>query len=150
MIKSLSSYIIPLKRTEFGVKAMILRYQDGYGPIGGRLESGEDCLSSLQREVKEELGSDCKLFNYTWKELNQKYSFDITNKLSRKRGNATVEEQTYFYVWLDEEVKLDFIEEGKTARVVEVDLSSLYSLNYFPYESFIKFAKENLNEEKLT
>ena len=51
--KSYSAYILPVSDT----RVALLRYgQNGYGPIGGRLDDGEDYKTALKRELAEELG----------------------------------------------------------------------------------------------
>ena len=55
MIKELSysAYILPVRN---GQVALLKYGENGYGPIGGRLDDGEDFLTALRRELTEELG----------------------------------------------------------------------------------------------
>ena len=55
MIKdiSYSAYILPVRD---GQVALLKYGENGYGPIGGRLDDGEDFLTALRRELAEELG----------------------------------------------------------------------------------------------
>lgn len=144
MIKSLSSYIIPIKKVNNRFKAIVLEYPNGYGFIGGRLEGNETVLESLKREIVEELGENCPLLDMRFIEIANKYSFDIKKDSNRNRGGADIEEQTFFYTILEKDVLLEFIEECKTAKVVEVDLKKLATKEFLSFESFISYAKDNL------
>lgn len=97
MIKELSfsSYIFPVRDGRIA----ILKYgNDGYGPIGGRIDEGEDFISALRRELTEELGADAVKLADGAVEIPVPYAFrHATPERAQKRG-ALAEEHHFFYL----------------------------------------------------
>jgi len=64
-------------------RVLVLKYNDGKLDFpGGQLEWGEDLLSSLQRELKEELGISL---------MSRPPLFDVYNFISKKRNRHSVQ-----------------------------------------------------------
>ena len=109
MIKdiSYSAYILPVRDGQ----VVLLKYgENGYGPIGGRLDDGEDFLTALRRELTEELGESVSALADSAVEIPVPYAFrHPTPERAQKRG-AWGEEHHFFIVHVPDDVELNFCE----------------------------------------
>lgn len=105
--KSYSAYILPVSDT----RVALLRYgQNGYGPIGGRLDDGEDYKTALKRELAEELGEKSLQIMDLITEIPVPYSFrHKTLERAEKRG-AWGEEHHYFFTHETNGTEFEFCE----------------------------------------
>ncbi len=107
MIKdiSFSAYILPVRD---GQVALLKYGENGYGPIGGRLDDGEDFLSALRRELTEELGESALADSAV--EIPVPYVFrHPTPERAQKRG-AWTEEHHFYIVHVPDDMELNFCE----------------------------------------
>ena len=121
--KSYSAYILPIRND----KVALLRYgENGYGPIGGRLDSGENFKTALRRELSEELGEQSLNLLDLVTEIPVAYSFRHTDpKRAEKRG-AWSEEHHYFISHETENIDLTFCEKrNENISVVWLNIASL-------------------------
>ena len=110
MIKdiSYSAYILPVRD---GRVALLKYGKNGYGPIGGRLDDGEDFLTALHRELTEELGDVATILADNSVEIPVPYAFrHPTPERAKKRG-AWGEEHHFYIVHVPDDVELNFCEE---------------------------------------
>ena len=109
MIKdiSYSAYVLPVSDG----KIALLKYgENGYGPIGGRLNDGEDFLTALRRELTEELGESASALADSAVEIPVPYAFrHPTPERAQKRG-AWAEEHHFFIVHVSDDIELNFCE----------------------------------------
>lgn len=109
MIKdvSYSAYVLPV----CDGKIALLKYgENGYGPIGGRLDDGEDFLTALRRELTEELGESASALADSAVEIPVPYAFrHPTHERAQKRG-AWAEEHHFFIVQIPNDMELNFCE----------------------------------------
>ena len=109
MIKdtSYSAYILPVRD---GQVALLKYGENGYGPIVGRLNDGEDFLTALRRELTEELGESASALADSAVEIPVPYAFrHLTPERAQKRG-AWGEEHHFFIVQIPDDVELNFCE----------------------------------------
>ena len=121
--KSYSAYILPIRNE----KVALLRYgEDGYGPIGGRLDSGEDFKTALRRELTEELGEQSLNLLDLVTEIPVAYSFRHTNPDRAEKRGAWSEEHHYFISHETGNLDLTFCEErDENISVVWLDIANL-------------------------
>jgi ASC-1-like (ASCH) protein/8-oxo-dGTP pyrophosphatase MutT (NUDIX family) len=121
--KSYSAYVLPIRNN----KVALLHYgEDGYGPIGGRLDDGEDFKTALRRELTEELDEQSLHLLNLVTEIPVAYSFRHTDpKRAEKRG-AWSEEHHYFISHETKNIDLTFCEKrNENISVVWLDIASL-------------------------
>lgn len=109
MIKELSysAYILPVRD---GLVALLKYGENGYGPIGGRLDDGKDFLTALRRELTEELGDGATTLADSAIEIPVPYAFrHPTPERAQKRG-AWAEEHHFFIVHVPDDMELTFCE----------------------------------------
>ncbi|MBS7386280.1 MAG: NUDIX domain-containing protein [Alphaproteobacteria bacterium] len=109
MIKdtSYSAYILPVRD---GQVALLKYGENGYGPIVGRLNDGEDFLTALRRELTEELGESTSALADSAVEIPVPYAFrHPTPERAQKRG-AWGEEHHFFIVHVPDDMELTFCE----------------------------------------
>ena len=109
MIKdtSYSAYILPVRD---GQVALLKYGENGYGPIVGRLNDGEDFLTALRRELTEELGESASALADSAVEILVPYAFrHPTPERAQKRG-AWAEEHHFFIVHVSDDIELNFCE----------------------------------------
>lgn len=121
--KSYSAYILPIRNG----KVALLRYgEDGYGPIGGRLDDGEDFKTALRRELTEELGEQSLKMLDLITEIPVAYSFKHTDPQRAEKRGAWSEEHHYFISHETENIDLTFCEKrNENISVVWLDIASL-------------------------
>lgn len=113
--KSLSACIIPVRNG----KVAFLNYGNkGYGPIGGRVDDGEDLYTALRREICEELGVDAVMLANTVIEIAEPYSFKHTDESRAQQRGALSEEHHFFVARVPDNMELQFIE----ARLPNVEV----------------------------
>lgn len=105
--KSYSAYILPIRNG----KVALLRYgEDGYGPIGGRLDDDENFKTTLRRELTEELGKQSLYLLDLITEIPVPYSFEHTTQERAEKRGAWAEEHHYFISHETENIDLTFCE----------------------------------------
>ena len=105
--KTYSAYILPIHND----KIALLRYgENGYGPIGGRLDDGEDFKAALRRELTEELGEQSLHLLDLVTEIPIAYSFRHTDQKRAEKRGAWSEEHHYFISHKTENLDLKFCE----------------------------------------
>ena len=121
--KSYSAYILPIRND----KVALLRYgEDGYGPIGGRLDDGEDFKTALHRELTEELGEQSLNLLDLVTEIPVAYSFKHTDPQRAEKRGAWSEEHHYFISHETENIDLTFCEKrNENISVVWLNIASL-------------------------
>ena len=144
MIKdiSLSAYVFPV----YDGKIALLKYgENGYGPIGGRLDEGEDFKTALQRELTEELGKSVSVLANNIVEIPVPYAFrHATKERAQKRG-AWAEEHHFYIMHIAEDIDLEFVE-NRTEEVSVVWLSpnELLDPNITPFEDMRNFYSSHI------
>ena len=109
MIKdiSYSAYVLPVRD---GQVALLKYGENGYGPIGGRLNDGDDFLTALLRDLTEELGEYASVLAASAVEIPVPYAFrHPTPERAQKRG-AWAEEHHFFIVHVSDDIELNFCE----------------------------------------
>ena len=125
MIKdvSLSAYILPVRD---GRVALLKYGENGYGPIGGRLDDDEDFKAALRRELTEELGESVSALVDNTIEIPVPYAFRHTTPERAQRRGAWAEEHDFYIVHVPDDMELNFCEnrpeEISVAWVVPDDL----------------------------
>ena len=139
MIKdiSYSAYIIPVRDG----KVALLKYgENGYGPIGGRLDDGEDFKAALHRELTEELGSAAIPLANKAVEIPVPYAFrHPTPERAQKRG-AYAEEHHFYIVHIPDDMELTFCEDRpEDTSVVWLGTDELLSPEITPFDDMREF-----------
>lgn len=139
MIKELSysAYVLPVRDG----KVALLKYgENGYGPIGGRLDDGEDSKAALRRELTEELGAVASALVDNVVEIPVPYAFrHPTPERAQKRG-AYAEEHRFFLVHVPEDMELNFCEDRpENITVAWVSPEELLSQQITPFDDMREF-----------
>ena len=139
MIKdtSYSAYILPVRD---GQVALLKYGENGYGPIGGRLNDGEDFLTALRRELTEELGESTSALADSAVEIPVPYAFrHPTPERAQKRG-AWAEEHHFFIVQIPDDVELNFCENrDEEISVVWMSADDLLNPKITPFDDMREF-----------
>lgn len=139
MIKdiSYSAYIFPVHD---GRVAMLKYGENGFGPIGGRLDDGEDFITALRRELTEELGNAAGALADNVVEIPVPYAFrHPTPERAQKRG-ALAEEHHFFITHIPDDMDLEFIEDcAKDISVVWIDADELLNPQITPFDDLREF-----------
>ncbi len=134
--RSFSAYILPVKTG----KVALLKYgTDGYGPIGGRLDDGEDFITALRRELTEELGADAAKLADVAIAMPQVYAFRHLPERAAKRG-AWAEEHHFFVAPVPDDMELVFCEDRpEYISVVWIAPQDLLNPAITPFEDMRQF-----------
>ena len=139
MIKdiSYSAYVLPVRD---GQVALLKYGENGYGPIGGRLDDGEDFLTALRRELTEELGESTSALADSAVEIPVPYAFRHPTPERAQKRDAWGEEHHFFIVQIPDDVKLNFCEnrpeEISVAWVAPDDLLNLKITPFYDMREF--------------
>ncbi len=144
MIKdtSYSAYVLPV----CDGKIALLKYgENGYGPIGGRLNDGEDFLTALRRELTEELGESASALADSAVEIPVPYAFrHPTPERAQKRG-AWAEEHHFFIVQIPDDVELNFCENrDEEISVAWVAPDDLLNPKITPFDDMREFYSNHI------
>ena len=144
MIKELSysAYILPVRN---GQVALLKYGENGYGPIGGRLDDGEDFLTALRRELTEELGKSVSALADQVVEIPVPYAFrHPTPERAQKRG-AWAEEHHFFIVRVPDDMELNFCEKRpEEISVAWVDHNDILNPKITPFDDMRRFFEQYL------
>lgn len=144
MIKdiSYSAYILPVRD---GQVALLKYGENGYGPIGGRLDDGEDFKTALRRELTEELGESTSALADSVVEIPVPYAFrHPTPERAQKRG-AWAEEHHFFIVHVPDDMELNFCENRpEEISVAWVDHNNLLNPKITPFDDMREFYATHL------
>ncbi len=121
--KSFSAYVLPVRDKQVA----LLRYgKNGYGPIGGRLDDGENFKGTLHRELTEELGKQSLKMLDLITEIPVAYSFKHPDPERAEKRGAWSEEHHYFISHETENLDLTFCEKrNENISVVWLDITGL-------------------------
>ncbi len=137
--RSFSAYILPVRDG----KVALLKYgTDGYGPIGGRLDDGEDFITALRRELTEELGHDASKLADDVTAVHQTYAFEHSPERAAKRG-AWAEEHHFFVATVPNDMELEFCEDRpEHISVVWIAPQDLLNPAITPFEDMRQYYQE--------
>ena len=139
MIKEVcfSAYIIPVRD---GCVAMVRYGANGYGPIGGRLDNGEDFKTALRRELTEELGDGATALMDNLVEIPVPYSFRHTDVARAEKRGAYSEEHHFFVAHMPSDIDLQFVEKrDEDISVVWLDATDLLHPEITPIADMADF-----------
>ena len=144
MIKdiSYSAYVLPVSDG----KIALLKYgENGYGPIVGRLNDGEDFLTALRRELTEELGESASVLADSAVEIPVPYAFrHPTPERAQKRG-AWAEEHHFFIVHVSDDIELNFCENrDEEISVAWVAPDDLLNPKITPFDDMREFYSNHI------
>lgn len=139
MIKeiSYSVYIFPVRN---GRVALLKYGDDGYGPIGGRLDDCEKFSDALGRELVEELGvgADALLKDAFETPVSYKFKHSLLEQ-AEKRG-AWAEEHHFYIAQIPDDFDIEFCESRpEKVSVVWVSPDELVSPNIIPFDDMRVF-----------
>ena len=144
MIKELSysAYILPVRD---GRVALLKYGENGYGPIGGRLDDGEGFLTALRRELTEELGESASVLVGHAIEIPVPYAFrHPTLERAQKRG-AWGEEHHFFIVHVPDDMELNFCENRpEEISVVWMSADDLLNPKITPFDDMCEFYSNHI------
>lgn len=139
MIKeiSYSAYVLPIRN---GRVALLKYGENGYGPIGGRLDDCEDFKKALERELTEELGRDAFALVDIAFEIPVHYAFKHATPERAERRGAWAEEHKFYIVHVPDDMDLNFCENRpEEISVVWVSPDDLLKPEITPFEDMREF-----------
>ncbi len=147
MIKdiSLAAYIIPVKIGDNGAQIALLKYAKcSYGPIGGRIDDGEDAIIALRREIAEELGEDAAVMMDNVVLAAKSYDFDVAPERIEKRG-AFKESHSFYVTKVTDDMDLVFCEDRPGDIQVEwLPLAALTDENVIGFADMREYFELNV------
>jgi len=144
MIKdiSYSAYILPVRD---GQVALLKYGENGYGPIGGRLDDGEDFSAALRRELTEELGDGASALADNVVEIPVPYAFRHPTPERAQRRGAWAEEHHFYIVHVPDDMELNFCENRpEEISVAWVAPDDLLNPQITPFEDMREFYSNHI------
>lgn len=139
MIKdiSYSAYILPVRD---GRVALLKYGENGFGPIGGRLDDGEDFLTALRRELAEELGESISALADSAIEIPVPYAFRHPTAERAQHRGAWGEEHHFYIVCVPDDMELNFCENRpEEISVAWVEPDDLLNPQITPFDDMREF-----------
>ena len=144
MIKELSysAYVLPVRNG----RVALLRYgENGYGPIGGRLDDGEEFKTALRRELTEELGDGATTLADSAIEIPVPYAFRHPTPERAQRRGAWAEEHHFYIVHVPDDMELNFCENRpEEISVAWVDPDDLLNPKITPFDDMCEFYSQHI------
>ena len=144
MIKDISyaAYIIPFRERGNKKEFAILRYEGGYGDIGGRFDNNEtDARTALRREITEELGLEASFLADEAIEIPTHEISEVSKERIQIRG-AYREDHTFFIVKVPDNLNLTFCEKREEKIILEwLPLSAMLDINVTYRKEKIEFCR---------
>lgn len=144
MIKgvSYSAYVLPV----CDGKIALLKYgENGYGPIGVRLNDGEDFLTALRRELTEELGESASALADSAVEIPVPYAFRHPTPERAQKCGAWAEEHHFFIVQIPDDVELNFCENrDEEISVVRMSADDLLNPQITSFDDMREFYSNHI------
>ena len=139
--KTYSAYIIPVRIKDGSPQIALLNYgSDNYGPIGGRLDDGENFKTALRRELTEELGAKSLKILDLITEVPVPYSFKHTSPERAEKRGAWSEEHHYFITQETNGCNLQFCEKrDEQISVVWMNAPELANPNIIKIDDMREF-----------
>ena len=145
MIKDISyaAYIIPFRERGNKKEFAILKYEGGYGDIGGRFDNNEtDARTALRREITEELGLEASFLADEAIEIPTHEISEVSKERIQIRG-AYREDHTFFIVKVPDNLNLTFCEKREEKIILEwLPLSAMLDINVTYRKEKIEWARE--------
>ena len=119
----------------------LLKYgENGYGPIVGRLNDGEDFLTALRRELTEELGESASALADSAVEIPVPYAFRHPTPARAQKRGAWGDEHHFFIVHVPDDMELTFCENCPEAiSVAWVAPGDLLNPKITPFDDMREF-----------
>jgi len=144
--KSFSAYVIPVHVKNGKTQVALLDYgSNNYGPIGGRLDDGENFKTALRRELTEELGTQSLKILDLITEIPVPYSFKHTSQERAEKRGAWFEEHHYFITQETNNINLKFCENrDEKISVVWLDAAELVNPNIIKIDDMLAFFAKHI------
>ena len=139
MIKgvSFSAYVLPVRN---GRVALLKYGENGYGPIGGRLDDGENFKTALRRELTEELGANASVLADNAVEIPVSYVFRHPNQERAQKRGAWAEEHHFYIVHIPDDMELNFCENrAEEISVIWMSADDLLKPEITPFDDMREF-----------
>jgi ASC-1-like (ASCH) protein/8-oxo-dGTP pyrophosphatase MutT (NUDIX family) len=134
---SFSVYVLPVRN---GQVALLKYGEHGYGPIGGRLDDGEDFKTALRRELTEELGESASVMADNMVEIPVTYAFRHPSPERAQRRGAWAEEHHFYIVHIPDDMELSFCENrDEEISVVWLSADDLLKPEITPFDDMREF-----------
>ncbi|MDL2295914.1 NUDIX domain-containing protein [Lachnospiraceae bacterium OttesenSCG-928-E19] len=138
--KSLSAHILPIRN---GLIAFLDYDGKGYGPIGGRVDDGEDLYQALRRELDEEIGLPELADNVI--KIDKPYSFKHSDPERAMGRGALSEEHHFFIAKISNNMNLEFIEPRlPNVKIIWVSPVELATKKYLYFDNLCEYYMYNI------